>query len=174
MNIRSSTIKTERLTLHGLNVSDAENMIDILTNEEVALTYMLPKFTCREEAYKLFERIMNLSNSEDKFVYGIYLNERIIGFTNEVEKNDEFIELGYVIDPEFKGNGYATEALKASINELFSMGYPSVKTGAFEKNVASMRVMEKSGMTRCDFTETVEYNGKQINCIIYMIKKASE
>jgi RimJ/RimL family protein N-acetyltransferase len=54
------------------------------------------------------------------------------------------------------------------ISVIFSLGYSSVRTGAFENNIASIRVMEKSGMKKCDHTEFIEYNGTIHNCIFYM------
>ena len=170
MNIKRTLIETDRLKLHALSLEDANDMIDILTSPEVALTYMVPKFANREDAYKHFERIMSISKG-NKFVYGIYLKNKLIGLINEVEIKDKSIELGYVINPLYKGNGYATETLSAAIESLFEMGYVTVIAGAFENNVASMRVMEKSGMSKCDYSEDVEYNGKTIKCIMYNIKK---
>ena len=170
MKSKTLLLTTDRLELHAISVNDADALIDILTDSEVAQTYMLPKFESREDAYKCFDIIMALSLGE-KFVYGIYLEDKLIGLINEVYVDGNDIELGYAISPKHKGNGYATEALKKAIEALFEMGYATVIAGAFENNVASMRVMEKSGMTKCDYTENVEYNGKTIKCIMYNIKK---
>ena len=167
MNKKPLIINTERLQLHAISSCEADNLIDILSDSEIALTYMLPKFQSRDEAYKLFERIMMFSITE-KFVYGVYLNNHLIGLINEVDKDESQIELGYIISTKHKGNGYATEVLKHSIDALFDMGYSSVKTSAFEGNYASMRVMEKCGMKKCDFTESVEYNGIIHNCNVYI------
>lgn len=170
MKSKTHLLKTERLELHAISINDADALIDILTDSEVAETYMLPKFESREDAYKCFYRIMSISHSE-KFVYGIYLECKLIGLINEVYVDGGAIELGYAISPKYKGNSYATETLKKAIDALFEMGYVTVIAGAFENNAASMRVMEKSGMTKCDYTENVEYNGKTIKCIMYNIKK---
>ena len=171
MNTRPLTIKTDRLELRAMELSDSDNMIAILTNSEVALTYMVPKFESHEQAFKMFESILHLSRSVDRFVYGIYLDKVLIGLINEVDVGDDYVELGYVIHPSYKDNGYATEAVMSAINILFDMGIQSVKAGAFENNIASMRVMEKCGMQKCDYTEEIEYNGQIHTCIIYMIKK---
>lgn len=167
MNNKPLIIKTERMELHSISANDADNLIDILTDKEISLTYMVPQINSKDEEYKLFERIMQLSLSE-RFVYGIYLNNELIGLINDVDNDGSQIELGYVISTERKGNGYATEALKHSVEALFDMGYSSVKTSAFEANYASMRVMEKCGMKRCNFSESVEYNGIIHNCIVYI------
>jgi RimJ/RimL family protein N-acetyltransferase len=91
----------------------------------------------------------------------------LVGFLNDVEIENGAIELGYVIHPRFQGNGYATEALGIAIGELFHLGFQAVITGAFRQNAASIRVMEKNGMTRIEKTEPIEYRGKTHICVYY-------
>ena len=174
MNKKPLIIKANRVELHSIAERNSEEMIGIITDKEVALTYMLPKFNSRDEAYTLFKRFMQLSTLEDRFVYGIFLDATLIGFINDVCIKDNSVELGCVISPQYKGNGYATEVVSASIVALFEMGFNTVIAGAFESNIASIRVMEKSGMTKCDYTETVDYNGETFKCIMYNIKKQPE
>lgn len=81
------------------------------------------------------------------------------------------IEVGYVISPEYKGNGYATEALKAAIDELFRMGYNHVTAVFFEENAASRRVMEKCGMHLLDMEDTEDYQGVTHRCLYCGIDK---
>ena len=163
-------IYTERLSLHAISDNDTERVIDIVMNEEVAKTYMVPEYKTRDEAIPLFNTLKKLSLSEDRFVYGIYLTDELIGFINDVGIGDKEIELGYVIYPLYSGNGYATEALKASIKELFASEFNVVKAGAFEDNLASMRVMEKCQMKKTGQEEKIEYRGKEHRCIYYEIK----
>ena len=170
---KSSTIHTERLCLRAINDGDVEEVLSIVTDKEVAKTYMLPDFETREDALKLFVSLKQLSSAADRFVYGIDLDGKIIGFINEVEIETDEIEVGFVISPNHKSNGYATEVLEASMDELFRLGFNKVKTGVFEGNLASMRVMEKSGMVLSGEEESVEYRGETHRCICY-IKKAGE
>ena len=170
MKSKEQIIHTPRLTLHEINECDAENTLDILTHEEVGKTFLLPDFACREDARPVFESLKRKSHDPARFIYGIYLDGNMIGFLNEVEKNDTEIELGYVIHPTYQRNGYATEALSASINALFQMGYQTVKTAAFEENNASIRVMEKSGMTRLSYTDALEYRGQVHRCVWFEMR----
>ena len=173
-NPKPTTITTERLTLTSIAEESINDMCDIFAMEEVSLTYMLPVFKDREDMENLFHRLVALSNDESRFVYGVYLGTKLIGFVNDVEIENGEIELGYVINPHFKCRGYATETLIASIKALFDMGYDLVKTGAFEGNVASFRVMEKAGMTKVNYTDQVSYNGKLHNCAYYHIRRKSQ
>ncbi|MBR5144517.1 MAG: GNAT family N-acetyltransferase [Clostridia bacterium] len=161
------SIKTERLILRSMCDTDCDDVCSLLTNKQIAKTYMLPDFKSREEEIKLFNLLMSLSKESDRFVYGIDLGGRIIGFINDVEIIDSTIELGFVINPEYHNCGYATETLTHAIDTLHDMGYDTVKTGAFECNLASQRVMEKAGMQRLDSTEEIEYRGVVHRCIMF-------
>lgn len=163
----SSPMENTTITLRSFLPSDKEQMLDILTDKTVGKTYMLPDYTCREDATALFERLMGLSLGKDRFVRCISLGETAIGFLNEVEIKDGQIELGYVIHPQHQGKGYMTTALKLAIAALHATGWYAVICGAFEHNAASLRVMEKAGMKRIDYTDTVEYRGTSYRCIYY-------
>lgn len=163
-------IKTERLELKPLSDSDRDNMIELLTNNEIKKTYMLPDFESEEQAEKLFLRLKEGSLADKVYQVGIYLNGMLIGFANEVEREDDKIELGYMIHPEHHNQGYGTEMLKAMIEEMFARGFSEVIAGAFEENPASMRVMEKSGMTKLDKTDEIEYRGVLHKCMYYSKK----
>ena len=55
--------------------------------------------------------------------------------------------LGYLLDPAHHGRGYATEMVGAALDLAFGdLGLRRVTAGCFADNVASWRVMEKSGM----------------------------
>lgn len=155
------------IRLAPLRAADLETMLDILTNDCVKQTYMLPDFPSREDAVPLFQRLVGLSGDSRRFVRGIYADETLVGFLNDVEIENGAIELGYVIHPRFQGNGYATEALGIAIGELFRLGFQAVITGAFRQNAASIRVMEKNGMTRTEKTEPIDYRGKTHICVYY-------
>jgi radical SAM protein (TIGR01212 family) len=70
--------------------------------------------------------------------------------------------------------GYATEAFQGAISWLFNHGLETVVAGAFEINPASMRVMEKCGMTKRDYTDEIEYRGVTHTCIYYAISKDTD
>lgn len=164
-------IQTSRLYLRPFADRDMEDMIAILTHPEVGQTYMVPDYTTQEQWQQLFAVYQRLSMAENRFIYGIYHNDQLVGFLNDVEITGDQIELGYVIHPKHKNQGFATEALTAAIAELFLLGYKVVKTGAFEGNIASMRVMEKSGMVRLDTIDALEYRGITHRCIWYEKRK---
>ena len=172
MEKKKDSLQTERLILKAFSECDRHQMVDIFCNEQIKKTYMIPDFANPKQAEALFEKMMDFSKSENHFVYGIYVNDTVIGFVNDCEINDSAIELGYVIAPAYQGKGFATEAVQACIDELFRMGFSQVKAGYFEENIASCRVMQKCGMVKMDFEEDIEYKGFSHHCLYYGIEKS--
>lgn len=164
-------IRTNRLIIKPFSPADADTALDLLTDDSVKETYMLPDFDKREDALPLFRRLMELSLDESRFVRGIYRDGCLIGFLNDVEIENGTIELGYVMAPAHRGQGLMTEALRGVIPHLFRLGYVQITAGAFETNQASIRVMEKAGMKSNGKTEELEYRGKCRQCLYYSIGK---
>ena len=162
---------TKRLDIRAISDADREAVIDLVTDDLVKQTYMLPDFASREDAIPLFERLKKLSLGNDRLVGGIYLNGAFIGFLNEVEIKGKSIELGYAILPQYHNYGYCTEALKGAIEYLFNRGFEEVVAGAFEGNDASFRVMIKSGMEKQEYRDEIEYRGQVHRCVYYAIRK---
>ena len=167
----SETIQTARLTLRAMGEEDLEDLLAILCNGQVAKTFMLPDLSQREAALKLARRYCLLSQDPERFVSGICRNGRVIGLVNEVDKADDVIEIGYVIRPDCWNMGYATEMLQAVIPALFARGWRVVRTGYFEENPASGRVMEKAGMHPIPLVDEVKYRGVKHRCLYYEIER---
>ena len=168
---RKEQLFTDRLVLKSIKEKDKEDFMRIANDSLVKKTYMLPDFSNEEEAQKFFERIRNFTLDFDRFVYGIYSKNKIIGFLNSVTRENSVIEIGYFISPKEWNKGYATEALKAAIQELFRIGFDGVFCGCFEDNLASRRVMQKCGMVRFEKEETITYRNKEHRCVYYRIEK---
>lgn len=161
----------ESITLRAMGDEGLEDGLLLLTDPSIKQTYMLPDFSSRSEAEGLYHRLKALSQQEGRYVRGVFLGERMIGFLNEVEINEDSIELGWVIHPDCQNRGYATCAVMQAVEELFALGYTVVTAGAFSENLASIRVMEKCGMTRLDKTEEIEYRGAVHRCVYYAIRR---
>ena len=162
--------QTKRLHIRPISENDKEAILDLLMDETVGETYMLPEYKSRIEAVQLFQRLMLLSNDESRYVAGVYLDGTFIGMMNDVEIRGCQIEMGYAYLPAYYNRGYATEAFQGAIAFLHAHGFDTVLAGAFAENHASLRVMEKCGMTRQDYTDEIEYRGVTYSCIYYAAK----
>ena len=145
--------------------------MDLLTDKTVSRTYMLPDYQNRAEAEPLFQRLVQLSAEGSRFVAGVYLDGVFIGMMNDVEIKGQQIELGYAYLPAYYNKGFATEALQGAIAYLLGHGFTTVLTGAFAENSASLRVMEKCGMEKQEYTDELEYRGIPHTCIYYAAKR---
>jgi len=162
-------ITTERLVLKPYDDNDEGRMVELLTNETIKETFMIPDFDSSEEAVSMFKKLQQYSCSDEHYELGIYKQNVLIGFVNDVSIESDSIEIGYVIHPDFHNNGYATEMLSSVIEDLFQRGFYAVIASAFETNAASCRIMEKCGMKRIEKEIDVFYHNKQQHCIYYSI-----
>ena len=159
--------ETKRLTVRPFIDGDKEKMLEMLYDESIKKTYMIPDFESVEAAEKLFSVFSRLSLADDRYVGAICLGDELIGFMNDTEIDGDKIELGYVISPKHQNKGYCTEALSGAITYLFEHGFSEVKCGAFEENIASIRVMQKCGMTLLQKSDVIEYRGREHKCVYY-------
>lgn len=164
-------IKTERLELKPISPESLDALVELLTDDVVKQTYMVPDFPNRKEAEKLAQRLITLSEQENRHVAGIYYGDSLIGILNETESLDDRIEVGYAILPRYHNKDYCTEALRGAIEYFFANGFREVMAGAFEENVASIRVMVKSGMKKLDRRDEIEYRGRVRRCVYYSVKR---
>ena len=159
------------MKLRAFQESDWTRAAMLLTSGEVNKTYMLPDFESVEKARPLFDRLMALSKDGSRYVRAMEAEGVFVGFLNDVEREEDWVEMGYAICPDAWGRGHATAALKLAIADLFDLGFRQVVAGAFVGNDASLRVMEKAGMTPIDKTDEIEYRGKIHKCVYRAVEK---
>lgn len=100
---------------------------------------------------------------KDYETYGFGRWAVVLKETNEVmgwcglKQNPEFIDLGYRLIGRYRGNGYATEAAKASLDYGFNqLQMTEIIAKAKKENTASINVMKKIGML---YWKQEMYNG---------------
>lgn len=78
-------------------------------------------------------------------------------------------ELGWWIAPQFWGQGYATEAATASLDHLWeTIRLPRITACAYPENAASIRVMEKLGLSfEKHFWEHSPYTGERLLLLMH-------
>ena len=159
------------MKLRAFQESDWPRLAMLATSTEVNKTYMLPDFESVEKVRPLFDRLMAMSKDDKRYVRAMEENGEFVGFCNDVERNGDSVEIGYAMCPDIWGRGYCTAALKLAIADLFELGFNQVVAGAFVENPASLRVMEKVGMTPIDKVDDIEYRGSIHKCVYRMINK---
>jgi len=164
--IKKEKIKTERLILSHYSEKDIPALVEMFRNPQITKYFMVPDYKTEEEYIDLAKKILGFSQVNDTkhLEYGIFLDENLIGFLNDCGFDEEEIEVGYVIHPNYWGKGYATEALCAIIEECKEMGFKAVTAGYFEENIPSKKVMLKCRMVETDEVDTEEYRGQVLVC----------
>ncbi len=160
-------IQTLRLELRPYAKRDLPALKALLVDDEIKRSFMIPDFSSDTALTAMAEKLRQFSLSDAHFERGIFLDNVLIGFINDVEITEDTIEVGYVIHPAYQRRGYATETLAAAIGELLNCGFSQVITGAFDSNAASIRVMQKCGMEKLDREDDVEYRGRTHHCVYY-------
>ena len=159
------------MKLRAFQESDWPRLAMLATSTEVNKTYMLPDFESVEKVRPLFDRLMTMSKDDKRYVRAMEENGEFVGFCNDVERNGDSVEIGYAMCPDIWGRGYCTTALKLAIADLFELGFNQVVAGAFVENPASLRVMEKAGMTPIEKVDDIEYRGRTHKCVYRVINK---
>lgn len=146
------TLKTERLTLRPLRVSDAEDMYRYAKNGDVT-TYLLwqphPSLSYTEQYLRYIEKRYRLGEFYDWAVVDNQSGRMIgtCGFTRFDFPHDVG-EIGYVLSPEFHGRGLGTEAAERVLRFGFEeLRLHRIEVKFMQGNSASMHVAEKLGMT---------------------------
>ncbi|NVO21617.1 MAG: GNAT family N-acetyltransferase [Bacteroidetes bacterium] len=147
------TIKTERLLLRPLQISDGWDVRRMAGNSKVAVNTLYMPFPYPEEVAEEWISTHATEFFEKKqLILGIALksSKELLGCIGLTMKTDiENAELGYWIGEPYWNQGYATEAARAIIDFGFqSLGLHKIYANYFSNNAASGRVMEKIGMVQ--------------------------
>lgn len=103
----------------------------------------------KEYIYKIIKD--SLDESRTRYVFAIELqnNKTVIGAgeLNIRDKGNAIGEISYIINPEYWGNGYATEAANCLLQFGFDkLSLHRIYATCDPRNTASTRVLEKIGM----------------------------
>lgn len=135
----TKVIKTERLILRPPQMKDAEPLVRIRS---------LPMSL--EEAQKAVASMVEEQRKPFVFHWVITLDGAVIGRIKawDVNPYNGYLQWGYDIGPEYRGNGYMSEAVQAvNCFMLTEAEANRVFCSVREGNAASRRVCEKAGMT---------------------------
>ena len=144
------TLETSRLRLRGWKQSDLDDIYEYAKDERVGPSAGWPAHPNKEMSQKILDSFI-----QDGDVYAIVLKDQdkvigSIGLHNRTP--DESLthlkqaEIGYVLNPDYWGQGYMPEAVNAVIEHGFkNLGLDLIWCGYYDFNTNSKRVVEKSG-----------------------------
>ena len=146
-------LETERLVLRVRTVADAEDIHAYASLPEVAYPAAFqPVKTLDDEIYYL-EHILPERNKKENLPagYGIVVKgtDKIVGSVDFNHRHeDDVLEIGYILHPDYWGLGYVPEAARALIDLAFKeLNLHKIELSCFDYNIQSQRVAEKLGFT---------------------------
>lgn len=144
-------IDTERLLLQRLRYEDAEEIFYTYASKPEATRFVSWKTHETVNDTRAFLRYaINSWNLGADYSFSVRLKQskKLIGSFGVLNENGK-IQFGYIMSPTVWGNGYATEVCRAMMDMIKT--FPSVyRIGTFvdAENIASIRVLEKSGLVK--------------------------
>ncbi len=142
-------LTTERLIVRPFMGSDYQDLHEYLSLEEIY------RFEPGEPISLEEARRLCLERSEGTDFWAVTLKDgvkKLIGHISFIQAEPKFFntwELGFIFNPAYQNQGYATEASRALIAYAFrKLNAHRVVGFCSPENIASCRVLEKCGMTR--------------------------
>lgn len=148
----SPILETERLILRRYKEKDIDMQYNILCDNRLHKYIQFPNLSKEEELEYIREWISNADvDKHEKWV--IELKEKHIAIgnisVNDINKKNNYCNVGYVIQYDYWGNGYASEALEKVSNYLLAeRKYYLVECSCNELNVQSIKTMIKAGFKK--------------------------
>jgi len=170
-------LRTDRLLLRPFTRGDVDAVYEYRRREDVA-RYLFDVALSREEcALAIQQRIGQtaLEQEDDKIILAVELPQTgaLVGEITLILRSVDARqgEIGWIFNPDYQGNGYATEAATALLDLAFGPGdMHRVMARCDVRNDPSWRLMERLGMRReAHFREHAIFKGEWDQEYIYAI-----
>ena len=137
-------IETDRLVLRRFRKEDLQDLYECLSDEAVVRFEPYRPMDMNEVKKELDRRI----SSDEMIAVELTSNHRLIGNVYIGKRDGNALELGYVFNRQFWGQGYAEESCTALIRKAFSEGFHRIYAECDPCNAASWKLLERLGFTQ--------------------------
>jgi len=137
-------IETKRLILRTFQENDLNDLYEYLSNHEVVKYEPYKPMTIKEVKENLEYRI----SSDDFIAVELKDNQKMIGNLYLSKSDFNSFEIGFVFNIKYQNQGFATEACKAIIEDLFKNGIHRVFAMCDPKNRNSWKLLERLGFLK--------------------------
>lgn len=168
-------IESTRVKLRPLKLTDIEDLYNYRSDFETnKYQSWIPKDLEDVETFiKTNPNKFNISNTW--FQLGIIekASDHLIGDIGVHFKDNQQIELGITLSKAKQRKGFATEAMKATINYLFKeLNKHRIVTSIDPRNTNSINLMQRLGFRKeGHFKESIYFNGEWVDDIVFAILK---
>ncbi len=170
-------LETERLLLRRLAETDVAEILELRSNPETMKFIPRPIAKTKEEALAHFKMIDDKIENNEGINWAITLkgNPKLIGIIGHyrIQPENHRCEIGYMILPQYNGQGIVTEAIKVVLEYGFTdLQMHSIEAVIDPENKASERVLQKNGFVKeAHIIENELWDGKFWDTVIYSILK---
>lgn len=137
-------VETERLILRNFAETDADDLYEYLSDPKVVAFEPYQAMTREETIENLKWRI----STDEMVAVELKQTHQVIGNIYLGERKCENIEIGYVFNRHFWGNGYAAEACMAMMQKCFEEGIHRIYAMCDPENPNSWKLLERLGFIR--------------------------
>ena len=168
-------LETERLFLRRVDNNDCKEVLALRSNPETMKYIPRPLLQNEEDALAHIAMIESKIESNEGINWAITLkgNPQLIGVIGHyrIQPENYRAEIGYMILPEFNGQGILTEAVKEAVKYGFDiMKLHSIEAVIDPENLASAKVLEKTGFVKeAHLRENEFYDGRFWDSVIYSV-----
>lgn len=165
---------TERCLLRRLTLDDAPVMFSYRSLPEVyRYEFWQPKTLTEIEEFinQGFEVAENTPHTWVQFAVCLREGQMIGDVGIHFLGDDNHVEIGYSIAPKFQGRGYATEAVEALVDHIFSDLKKHRITASIDPgNIKSEALLLRLGFRKeAHFIKSILFNGIWVDDVIYAI-----
>jgi RimJ/RimL family protein N-acetyltransferase len=170
-----SLIESSRLLLRPFEMDDCEAVLEYQSNPEVVryVPWSVRDASMVEKALAKAIHQTKFESQDDYLSLALVRKSdgRLVGQMNAmyVSEKDQCGEIGYVVNPNFSRQGFATEASRALVSAMFdTKKFRRVKATFDDRNFASRAVVEKLGFREeAHFIEDDLFKGEWISTMVY-------
>ena len=174
-------LKTERLVIRDPLLTDLDDMHRLISDPETMYYLQDIMSHCLEDSRQNLATAVAEAQSPNRTKYffniehremGIFIGS--IGYTvRRKTPLGKFVGAGYFILPQYRGQGYVTEAMHEVMRFAFEDdGVFRLETGCLAENIASERVMQKCGLIKeAERKQSVWHDGRMKDRVEYRLLK---
>lgn len=146
-------LSSERLRFRAVNDSDVDDIFQIYSDEKALEYFAREPLKNRDDAMQMVNGNLLPSLDEKALAWAICLadSDRMIGtFTLfHIDLTNRRAEVGYILNRQFWGQGYASEALQRIIRYCFEeLEFGRLEADVDPANHGSLKLLERHGFER--------------------------
>ncbi len=173
-------LETERLLLRCVAKEDVDEIFALRSNKETMKYIPRPLLKSKEDALEHIAMIVEKIENNEGINWAITLkgSSKLIGIIGHYRIQPEHYraEIGYMLLPEYRGKGIATEA----ISKVVQYGFEIMKLHSIEAiidpgNLVSAKVLENNGFVKeAHLRENEYFDSRFWDTVIYSILSNSK